>query len=116
MADNSALISAFRASYCMTVYASGQKFLFNLDGTSRHMMELVHCVQTELALEIGESPPSFASQPSVQPPRPSATTPAAPRADAELELAATRIASNLLLQAGLPNARLLSSAETPADI
>jgi hypothetical protein len=31
----------------------------------------------------------------------------------EVEVAATRIASNLLLQAKLPNARLLSAAETP---
>jgi hypothetical protein len=35
---------------------------------------------------------------------------------AELQLAATRIATNLLLKAGLPNARLLSPEETPDQI
>jgi hypothetical protein len=34
----------------------------------------------------------------------------------ELEMAATRIATNLLLQAKLPNARLLAGTETPADL
>jgi hypothetical protein len=37
-------------------------------------------------------------------------------ANPALELAATRIASNLLLQAGLPNAHLLSPAEAPAAL
>ena len=53
MAENSALITAFRAAYQMQVYAEGRSFAFNLNGTSRLMVQLAHCVQTALAIERG---------------------------------------------------------------
>lgn len=117
MADNSALITAFRAGLLMTINASGQTFRFDLGGTSRLMVALAQCVQTELAIEKGEPPPVFASSPPVVAPTRMASPPQpqGPSA-AELQLAATRIASNLLLQAKLPNAQLLTPAETPEDI
>jgi hypothetical protein len=112
---NSALISAFRGSTRMIAQAQGQTFVFNLDGTSRLMPGLVQCVQTELAVERGEPPPALAKTPT--PIKPAPLRPSAPQQpSADLELAATRIASNLLLQAQLPNARLLSKAETPEAI
>lgn len=116
MADDSALINAFRATYVMKVVAAGQTFGFNLDGTSRLMVQLGQCVQTRLAIERGEPPPHYAEAPT----RPLNSAPTATTAPAEsstaLELAATRIASNLLLRADLPHARLLSASETPATL
>jgi hypothetical protein len=113
MADNSQLITAFRAAYQMQVFAVGKAFLFNLDGTSRLMVQLVRCVQTQMAIERGEPPPNFAeAPPRTASPAPSPQPPS-DASNARIELAAMRIASNLLLQAKLPNARLLSSSETP---
>jgi hypothetical protein len=84
------------------------------------MVELAQCVATQIALEKGEPPPRFAETAPARPLNPTTTAPISPAvtspSSAALELAATRIASNLLLQAKLPNARLLSSAETPATL
>jgi hypothetical protein len=113
MATNSAIINAFRASTMMTAYASGQVFQFRLDGTSRLMVDLSRCVATELAAERGEPPPHFADAPPA-PAKPAVPTPSvAPPQNVELELAATRIASNLLLEAKFPHARLLTANDTP---
>ena len=117
MAENSALITAFRAAYQMQVYAEGRSFAFNLNGTSRLMVQLAHCVQTALAIERGVAPPHYAEAPErpLNPPAPPISTNGPPQ-DASLELEATRIASNLLLQANLPHAHLLSNADTPPQI
>ena len=115
MDPNSALITAFRASVGMTAYAAGQTFIFKLDGTSQLMPGLARCVQTELAIERGETPPAFSTAGATAQQVPQ-SPPLAQGGNAELELAATRIASNLLLQAQLPNARLLSRAETPESV
>jgi hypothetical protein len=117
MPPTSTLVGLFRGAYHMTVVAAGQTCSFNLDKTSRLMIELSHCVGTELAIERGEPPPSYADASPTAPPSRSAvaTNQPPPRAvAAELELAATRIASNLLLQAKLPNAHILSPTDTPA--
>jgi hypothetical protein len=116
MADNSQLIAAFRGAYQMQVFAAGKAYLFNLDGTSRLMIQLYQCVQTQLAIERGEPPPNFTEAPARSASLPPVPAPQADAPNARLELAAMRIASNLLLQARLPNARLLSSAETPAAL
>jgi hypothetical protein len=110
MANNSALIGTFRAGMMMTAYASGQVFQFRLDGTSRLMVELSRCVATELAAERGEPPPHFADA-AKSPVKP--TPPTTQPATSDLVLAATRIASNLLLEANFPHARLLTASETP---
>jgi len=110
MADNSSLINVFRGAYEMKVLAAGQTFVFNLDGTSRLMLELVSCVRGQLALERGDQPPRIADgqprsvNPSAPPPQPAQT---------QSELLAMRVASNLLLQAKFPNAQIVSQAETP---
>jgi hypothetical protein len=56
MATNSELISWFRAAYQMRIYANGQTFIFNLDGTSRLMAQLSDCVATQLAIERSNPP------------------------------------------------------------
>ena len=117
MTDNSALIYAFRAGNLMTVNAAGQAFQFNLGGTSRLMVDLARCVATELATERGEPTPRFADSTPVpipaKPAIPPAPRPQLQAQGGDLELAATRIASNLLLEAKFPHARLLASNETP---
>ena len=116
MAPDSALISAFRGAYQMQVQAAGRTFPFNLGGTSRLMLELAHCVDTQLAIERGEPAPQY-TEATARPLNPTTPPVAAPAPQsASLELAATRIASNLLLQANFPHAHLLSSADTPPQI
>lgn len=121
MQANSTLINLFRGARMMNINANGQRLGFALDGTSRLMIGLSRCVATALAVEHGDPPPTFAEAPSAPPTRsvaPSANP--APQtirtAELETEVAATRIATNLLLQAKLPNARLLSATETPSGL
>lgn len=126
MQTSSALINSFRQAYGMTIEAEGQTFRFALDGTSRLMVDLARCVTNSLAIERGELPQTFVESTPTQPPaKPAAPTTAvtpnpAPAntqaARLEFQIAATRIASNLLLQAKIPNARLLSTTEVPAGL
>lgn len=96
MPENTGLIRSFRGAYTMTVYALGRTFGFDLTDTSELVPELAQCVTTELAAQpAGPNPTSM---------------------NTGLDLAATRIASNLLLAARLPHARLLTPAETPAGL
>jgi hypothetical protein len=123
MQTDSTLIGLFRGARLMTIGVGGQNFGFALDGTSRLMVGLSRCVAAALAIERGEPPPTYsdAAPPpptrTVNPPAPQAPIPQTNRsAELELEMAATRIATNLLLQAKLPNARLLGIPETPDSL
>jgi hypothetical protein len=123
------LVEALRRHNQLTIETGdGHRGSLSLDGTARLMGELQQCVQTQLAVEKGAAPPPAMppaqtagmapGSPMAQPMGPS---PAAPTAQtqamtAQLELAATRIASNLLLQAKLPGAHLLTPAETPPTL
>jgi hypothetical protein len=100
--------------------ADGHRGSLSLDGTSRLMGKLQQCVQTQLAVEKGIAPPqgmaTAQAAPAVSQP-PNAPPPGQTQAiAAQLELAATPIASNLLLQAKLPSAHLLTPAETPPGL
>jgi hypothetical protein len=111
MPDNSKLINTFRSSLQMVAQAQGQFFLFNLNGTSRIMVELVNCVRTALALETGQ--PGRA--PVVLPQQPTAPLQSpAPSQGAQLE--EMQLATNFLLAARLPNARVLTRSETPIEL
>jgi hypothetical protein len=116
MADDSRLITSFRGAYKMAITAAGRVYPFNLDGTSRLMISLVQCVQTQLAIEAGKPIPGFAPQP---PPAPRIANnippPPVPPPSAQYELLATRLASNLLLETKIPNARLLPTDLTPVQ-
>ncbi len=116
MSSSSALIRAFRSALRMDVYAAGSLFQFDLTGTSRLLPELARCVETQVAAERGESSPTFNRTVLPAPSQPVNAQPSASERGADLELVATRIVTNLLLQARLPNARLLSGAETPAGL
>jgi len=121
MVADSSLVQSFRAAEVMRIDASGRTFSFALSGTSRLMVDLVRCVNNSLAIERGDLPRTFQESEPVQvatrsatPPPISPSPPAAGNAvQLETEMAATRIATNLLLQAKLPNAHMLSPADTP---
>lgn len=108
LAASPPLVDALRRGRQLVLQtADGHHGAIGLDGTDRVMDELMQCTQSYLAAEKGTPGQGFAAS------QPAPATPAAPMANPALELAATRIASNLLLQAGLPNAHLLAPAETP---
>lgn len=84
--------------------ADGHRGNVRLGGTNRIASELTQCVGAQLANEKtapAGAPPQQAAQPNTQ------------AIAAQFELAATRIASNLLLQSRLPNGHLLGPGETP---
>lgn len=117
------LLAALRRSHQLAFEtADGHRGIVNLGGTDKLMTELELCVQTQMAAEKGGQPPAVASSGTTPPPQPGALPPQAPvqpippELAAQLDLAATRIASNLLLQAKLPNAHLLAPSETPAPL
>jgi hypothetical protein len=103
MPDNSTLISVFRRSSQLRARAQGQWFLFNLDGTSRLLVQLVQCVKFELAEETGQHLP-----PAVEP----QGVPTAQDTAIEEE----RLATNFLLAAQLPGAHLLAKTEIPVQL
>jgi hypothetical protein len=112
MPDNSKLINTFRNSLQMSAWAQGQAFLFNLTGTSRVMVQLVDCVMTELAVETRQPGPS----PAVVPGQPAAPPLQNPVASQEAQLEEMQLATNFLLAAQLPNARVLTKSETPIEL
>jgi hypothetical protein len=115
------LVDAFRRYNQVTIETTdGHRGSLNLEGTTRLMGELQQCVQTQLATEKGIAPgQGMGIAPggtAMSPPggAPAVPVPGQVQAIAvQLELAATRIAPNLLLQAKLPSAHLLTPAETP---
>jgi hypothetical protein len=107
MPDNSRLINTFRYSSQMSAQAQGQWFLFNLNGTSRIMVQLAECVRAELALETGQPPRSFAGPRTPVPPM---------NAPQDSALEETRLATNFLLAAQLPGAHLLQGSEIPDQL
>lgn len=113
MAPRSDLIAAFRGSYEMRAYASGNAYDFNLNGTSYVLAQLAQCVTDQLAIERGE-PTSNVNQAQARTLNPRSAAPSA--SNSQMEVDAVRIASNLLLDAHLPNAHLLSPNETPPGL
>lgn len=119
MPDNSALINAFRKSRAMVAHARGQVFPFDLTSTSALLPVLVRCVQQVNAGGV-KSVGNFSS-PSAQATvavnagstlKPETNQPQS----TELQLEAVELASNFLIKAELHNARILSRAETPAEL
>ena len=107
MPDNSALINTFRRGLQMSAVAQNQLFAFDLNGTSRLMVQLVDCVRTELALETGQP-----STPAAGPQSP----PLSPNPSEETLLEETRLATNFLLAAQLPGAHLVGGTEIPVQL
>jgi hypothetical protein len=111
MPDNSKLINTFRYSAQMSALAQGQVFTFNLTGTSRIMVQLVNCVRTALALENGQPGSNVAAAP----PQPAAPL-QSPAVTQEAQVEAMQLATNFLLAARLPSARVLARSEMPTEL
>ena len=110
------LIEAFKRYHELAVEtADGHRGTISLDG--RIIGELAQCAQTQMAAEKGTQgtqPSQFAGNTPSQSQQPTAPgTQQVIGGSPQLELAATRIATSLLLQAKLPNGHLLSEGETP---
>ncbi len=56
------LVTAFRSAYQMTITVAGKAYSFELDGTSRLMVSLNQCIETQLAIE-RRKPPVMAGTP-----------------------------------------------------
>jgi hypothetical protein len=109
----------FRQGMQMGISVLGSSYQFNLTGTSRMMLDLKSCVEAEKIYEAGGAVPRFVSNAAVPPAVSAVRSPITTSVvretnpNAVLELAATRITTNLLLQARLPNARLIPSSDAP---
>jgi hypothetical protein len=112
MPDNSKLINTFRSSLQMAARAQSQFFMFNLNGTSKILVQLVNCVRTELALESKQPGPAPATV--LRQPAGPLQSPASSEAAAQLE--EMQLATNFLLATRLPNARVLTRSETPIEL
>jgi hypothetical protein len=94
-----------RKGYRMTVYAQGNQYAFNLDGTYAALTELVKCVSQHV------EPP----QPKVAAPPMIGVTPPKPQpsavVSAEERLEATKVVANILAQGEMSGFRILSAKE-----
>ena len=111
MPDNSKLINTFRSSSQMVAQAQGQFFTFNLNGTSRVMVELANCVRTPLVLESGQPGRSAAVLPQQ-----SAPPLQSPAGTQEAQVEAMQLATNFLLAARLSSARVFTRSEMPTEL
>ena len=119
--STSGIVDVLRGAPILTFeIPDGHRGSVSLAGLSRAMNEVTQCVQTQLAAQRpgGTTPVAGAQQPAqaaaAPQSQPAGQQPGAqPAAAAQFELAATRIASNLLLQSKLPNGHLLNPNEIP---
>jgi hypothetical protein len=110
MPDNSRLIQVFRQSVAMKAYAKGNEFPFRLDGTSRLIPALVQCTRDSIA-KYGDSPVASGMIGSTLPN--AANT---PPSSTQLDIEALKLATNFLLKAQIPNAKVLSRDELPTEL
>ena len=109
MPNTSDLINTFRRSYSLSVFAQGNEFKFNLDGTSRVMPALVNCVGSNT----GQLQNASNATPNVPPSLPSADKNSTGVSDEKFELESLRLATNFVLRAQLSNAKMLDRSEFP---
>ena len=124
MPGNSNLMTQFRKSSTMSAMAKGQLFQFKLDGTAQLIPTLANCV----ALVKAKGVTNVGDFTAVQAPKPATPAPAgAPQVgtslkpetsqgQADLQIEAVELASNFILKAALQNPRVISRADTPAEL
>lgn len=100
-----AVFNLMRKGYNMKVYAEGQTYGFNLDGTYAALTEVLHCADRYS----GNAPVQQAVPAPLVPPKAasgqgSAVTP-------EQRLEATKVVANILAQGDMSNFRILSKKE-----
>lgn len=103
--SNAAIFDAFRKGYQLIVYAQGNKYGFNLDGTYAALTEVLECTRRFTGVRPAAPPPPIASisQPAKPPPLTGAT--------AEQRIEATAIVANILGQGELSNFRILTQRQ-----
>jgi hypothetical protein len=103
------IFDLFRKGYSLAVFAEGQRYAFNLDGTYAALTTLLQCVSQNR--QFAASPPAKPTTAiPVSPPTPANS----PRATAEQRLEATKMVANIMAQADLPGFRMLSDGEVKA--
>jgi hypothetical protein len=110
MPNTSELVSVFRRSHFLKAIARGNTFTFRLDGTSRLLPVLVDCVRRQT------QPTPVATTPQIPSSLPTANPTATGSGASELEIEALRLATNFVLQARLPNTRMLDRREFPTQL
>ena len=107
----------------MSVFAQGNLFQFNLDGTSVLLPALVTCVKTmnsgglAAAMDFTVAKTGRQAPPPQPPTAASSLQPNTPQeGSVEYQLEAMQIASNFILKASLDHPALLSRAETPVSV
>src|SRR5579885_779848 len=119
MPDDSQLIRDFRKSRRMSVYAAGQLFQFNLDGTSVILPSLANCVKIMRAGGLAAAS-NFVLRPMPRQAASNATDTGslAPNSQPsqEYQVEAVELAYNFLMKAKLPEGRVLPRAETPVEL
>jgi len=110
MPSDSALIKQFRWARVMTAFAKGHLYAFNLTNTSKLLPALARCATDNR----GKSDTAW--KPSARPNASASNAGASPGFSQELQIEAIGLATNFILGAGLRNPKVLSRAETPADL
>jgi hypothetical protein len=104
--DDGPIFQKFRKGYRLTVYAAGDTFQFDLDGTSAGLASLVEC--TNRHLRQVNSPTQ--SNPFV------AAAPPPPQGSGDFRAEATTVAANLLSLAGATGYHFLEPTERPKGL
>jgi len=116
--DTRTMLERLRWGSVLRVYASGTTYTYKLTGTAVALRRLLHCVESEIAVETGRPRPAFVA-------RPNATTKTAAgtgagtvgrSARAEIRLKATTMMANLFNKAGLKDFELVDPDEKPASM
>ena len=102
----SSVFDVMRRGYRMMVYAAGNKYGFNLDGTYAALTEILACASRQTG--VASAPPIASSPPA---PVPSSTQPRSGVVTAEQRLEATKIVANILAQGDMTGFKLLTSHE-----
>jgi len=114
--DNNQLFQQVRAGQILYVNAAAQSFQFSLTGTSVVLQALLRCASSSGAdlttqAQAPQAAPAPAPVAAARPAPTPAPTPAPSVATADQRLEATQFAANLLTEAGMRGARLLTSSE-----
>lgn len=103
LAATTAIFDAFRKGYVLTVWALGNKYAFNLDGTYAALSEVLECTRRYVNGPSAAPPPMTGSKP--------AGPPAVRAVTAEQKLEATTLVANILGQGDLTNFKILTTKE-----
>lgn len=109
LASTTAIFDAFRKGYVLTVFALGNKYAFNLDGTYAALTEVLECTR-RYADGPAATPPPPMTPPASPAPRPVAPA-VAPMVTADQRLEATTLVANILGQGDLTNFKILTAKE-----